>query len=104
MINRNINFGHNSIASYLYSNAPNPFNNNTVIKYNLHEKNMDGECSINIYAQQAILMIKQMIDKINGDGQVEIKGDVLQDGAYFYTLVINNKVVDGKIMLKISAK
>jgi hypothetical protein len=49
-------------------------------------------------------MIKQMIDKINGDGQVEIKGDVLQDGAYFYTLVINNKVVDGKIMLKISAK
>ena len=91
-------------SSRLYNNAPNPFNNNTIIKYNLLENNMDGECSISIYNQQGILMTKQVIDKINGDGQVEIKGDALKDGVYFYALVVNNKVVDNKMMLKISSK
>jgi Chaperone of endosialidase len=92
------------ITSRLYNNAPNPFNNNTIIKYSLLETNLEGECSISIYNQQGILMTKQVIDKINGDGQVEIKGDVLKDGVYFYALVVNNKVVDNKMMLKISSK
>lgn len=94
----------NKAASRLYNNAPNPFNNNTIIKYNLLETNLEGECSISIYNQQGILMTKQVIDKINGDGQVEIKGDVLKDGVYFYALVVNNRVIDNKMMLKISSK
>jgi len=84
-----------SSTGYLKQNAPNPFNNNTVISYYIPDN--AG------YAQIKITDVKGSVVKTfnatKGEGQINIKNGELAAGNYNYTLYVNNKTVDTKQMV-----
>ena len=91
--------GHNATAlsstAFLKQNAPNPFNNNTIINYYIPDN--AG------YAQIKITDIKGSVIKsfnaAKGEGQIKIRSSELPAGTYNYTLYINNKTVDTRQMV-----
>ena len=86
----------NSLSAKLYQNNPNPFNQSTVISYDLpHE------------TQQAVIYIYDMtgtqIDAVNitdfGSGSITLTAGKLQAGMYHYSLIADGKIIDTKQMI-----
>ena len=80
----------------LFQNAPNPFSVNTEIKYFLPAG--IANANLFIYDMQG-KQIKNIPVIARGEGSVQIQGADLSAGMYFYTLVVDNKVVDTKRMI-----
>ncbi|HEY6978473.1 MAG TPA: tail fiber domain-containing protein [Chitinophagaceae bacterium] len=84
-----------SIA-HLEQNAPNPFNQNTVIKYYLPQNTSNA--IINITDANGRL-IKTVPVTIQGNGQLTLDGGQLTSGIYQYSLIANGKLLDTKKMV-----
>lgn len=86
-----------SIAnSFLLQNAPNPFHESTKVQFFIPEKVETATLQIrNIKGQ---LLDAYDLDE-GGLGEVEIEGNLLEQGTYIYTLVIDGKMVDSKMMI-----
>ncbi len=80
----------------LYQNTPNPFNNQTEIRYFLSDN--PGAATLLIFDMNGKqLKSYQLIQK--GNGKVVIYGNDFRPGMYLYSLVANNKIVDTKRMI-----
>ena len=80
----------------LFPNTPNPFNNQTEIKYNLPENAENAV--INVYSLNGNLLLTKPITQL-GNGCVTISGNELEAGTYIYTLSVNGVEVDSKRMV-----
>jgi hypothetical protein len=81
-------------SAALYQNTPNPFTENTEIRYQLPENTKTAE--IYIFDLQGKLIKTYAADT---SGAVLVKGSDLQAGIYSYTLVADGRQVDTKKMI-----
>lgn len=81
-------------SARLEQNTPNPFSEETTIHYYLPSESK-GEIKILSLDGQQILTLS-----INqtGNGEVRISGGAMSAGTYTYTLIVNGKAVESKIM------
>ncbi len=79
----------------LEQNNPNPFSSETNIQYYLPANSTAVLKVMNLEGQE---MLSQSITK-TGYGQVRISGNSLASGTYTYTLLVNGKAVESKIMV-----
>ncbi|MDR0364409.1 MAG: tail fiber domain-containing protein [Bacteroidales bacterium] len=82
--------------AFLFQNAPNPFNENTEIKYFLPKENVSAE--LNIYDMQGRNVISKKLQN-QGEGSLIIEGAKLSPGTYIYILYSNGKEIDSKRMI-----
>jgi len=82
-------------AAVLNQNAPNPFNDNTLIGYYLPPTTGNAQILITDLSGRSIKTIA--LNK--GAGQVSIPGGSLASGTYIYTLIADGKIVDSKKMI-----
>lgn len=83
----------NSIYSRckLFQNNPNPFNEKTIIRYELAEGFKNARIYLyNLQGEQ----IKSLNVTQSGQGSVEISNSELNAGIYFYSLIIDNVEID----------
>lgn len=86
----------NERSAYLEQNQPNPFNQNTLIKYRIP---MDAaNAVINIFDAKGQLIHSERIVQV-GVGEIQIKAGTIVAGTYNYSLVVNGNVVDTKRMV-----
>lgn len=83
-------------SAVLYQNAPNPFNQNTVIEYDL--KNNSSKAMICIYNMNGA-QLRSINLKSNGHGSITINAKDLKAGMYMYSLIVNGDLVDTKKMI-----
>ena len=85
------------IQNYLSQNYPNPFNPYTVVNFNLKNS---GFVKINIYGTDG-KQILSLVNKIIGQGSysLNIDGNSLSSGLYFYSLNVDGKDVQVKRMI-----
>jgi len=84
-------------APKLEQNIPNPFHENTTIKYYL--PNGTRTASIAITTLSGVQMKQFDLSGGKGFGQVLISGGAFAAGTYIYTLTVDGKVVDSKRMV-----
>lgn len=94
-INTDINSNSSIIAS-LSQNAPNPFNESTVVGYYLSES--INKAILYVYNMNG-LQLKAISIQSKGSGSVTINGSELQPGMYLYTLIADGKEIDTKRMI-----
>jgi hypothetical protein len=90
----------NVSADYrLFQNYPNPFNINTKIKYQVLKNSKVKLILYNILGKE----IKILVNQNQGIGiyEINLNGNDLSSGIYFYTLFVNNEKIDTKKMLLI---
>ena len=80
----------------LAQNAPNPFNRETVIKFNIGDV---ANAFIGIYDLNGKQLQRILIHK--GEQQVKVSANSLQPGTYVYNLVADGQLVDSKKMIVI---
>lgn len=84
-----------SATAVLYQNQPNPFNQNTVIKYFIPEHINSAVIKItNTFGQE----IRSLVITQKGNGQLSIAAGSLPAGSYYYTLFTDGKKADAKQM------
>lgn len=83
----------------LFQNHPNPFNNNTTIRYYISE-NIISENFYIIFQDVHGQEIERVLITPNGFGSVNIDTQTLSSGIYSYSLIVNDKVIDTKKMVK----
>ncbi|MFK7935436.1 MAG: tail fiber domain-containing protein [Saprospiraceae bacterium] len=81
---------------YLQQNAPNPFHQNTAIRYQLPENTQVAQ--LNIFDVQGTL-VKSVTLNSNRDGLVELEKGTLAAGNYQYSLIADGKVLATKQMV-----
>ncbi len=80
--------------AFLYQNIPNPFTDETEIRYFLPEETQ--QAYIYIFNMQGNLLRKE---SAMGQKSIRIRGTALHAGMYIYSLIINGKEVDTKRMI-----
>ncbi len=80
----------------LFQNSPNPFKEQTTIKYQIKE--IYSEASILIFDMQGLLL-KNISLKNELRGEIVILGRELKPGMYIYSLIVDKKEVDTKRMI-----
>jgi hypothetical protein len=83
-------------SARLFQNAPNPFNQGTLIRFYIPPN--AGACSLQITGIQGEI-IKTIALRGYGYGQVTIQNDQLASGAYTYSLFVDGKLIDTKKMV-----
>ncbi|MCY7363491.1 MAG: T9SS type A sorting domain-containing protein, partial [Ignavibacteria bacterium] len=83
----------------LYQNFPNPFNPTTSIKY---EMPLSAYVLIEIYNVSGV-KIQTLVNEnqVSGTYEVKFDGSNLSSGVYFYSLLVNENVLDTKRMVLI---
>ncbi len=90
-------FENNTVNSVqLFQNKPNPFNEDTYIKYCIPDE--ITKASIYIYDLQG-KQIKAIDLNDRGNGSIVIYGSELNAGMYIYTLIADGQVIDTKQMI-----
>lgn len=84
-------------ASFLFQNAPNPFNKTTVIKYKVTLS--AKEASILLFNLQGLLIKTIKGLDLKGDGEITISGFELRPGMYMYSLIVDGSIIDTKRMI-----
>jgi hypothetical protein len=85
-------------SSVLYQNAPNPFTQNTSIRYNL----LPGTVKASIIVSNAAgNIVRTFVLNNKGTGAITIHANELAAGSYYYTLIIDGRKVDSKQMILI---
>ncbi len=94
----NLELGANIIndVAKLEQNTPNPFSENTIIKFYIPQNAESG--MIKIYSFDGA-ELKSISISTKGFGQTEISGKTLSAGTYTYMLLLDGKVVDTKQMV-----
>lgn len=82
-------------AGQLAQNMPNPFTENTIIRYELSDKNADA--TIQIFSLKGELL--KTIPADGTTGQVNLELTDMPAGTYMYSLVVDGKIIDTKKML-----
>jgi hypothetical protein len=80
----------------LYQNSPNPFSENTEIRYFLSKKTKDSH--INIYDMNG-KQIKSLTLSTRGESQVSIAAGEFDAGMYLYSLLADGQLIDTKQMV-----
>jgi len=89
----NLNMNANAI---LYQNAPNPFSQNTQIKFYVPENVKTSQlCIYNLQGTQ----VKQIVITERGESSQWISGSELRAGMYLYALIADGKEIDVKRMI-----
>lgn len=81
----------------LYQNSPNPFSDETVIKYSLGSDL--NNVKIVIYDLQGKQLKAIELDSEKGDSSVTIPADELYPGQFIYSLIVDNAIVESKRMI-----
>lgn len=81
----------------LFQNQPNPFSENTKIKYVIEEADLPN-ASIVIFNLHGNL-IKEYKIRESGEGIINVESGTLTPGKYFYSLLINGQEIDSKTMI-----
>lgn len=86
----------------LYQNFPNPFNPGTVIKYQITTKVKSQKSNVKLIVYD--INGKEIITLVNqqqraGSYQVDFSGNGYSSGVYFYSLIIDGKLIDTKRMI-----
>ncbi|MEO7357600.1 MAG: YCF48-related protein [Ignavibacteria bacterium] len=101
------NFSNTSIEIpnkyFLFQNYPNPFNPNTIIRYQLSStqtNSMSNQVFLNIYDALGS-EVKILVNKKQNAGtyEVDISGQGLPSGLYFYSLRIDGDLINTKKMI-----
>lgn len=82
----------------LFQNDPNPFNDQTVINYYLPESVGSAEIW---FIDNNGTVIKKITISERGEGSMIVMGSNLTSGTYSYNLIADNKIIDGKKMVKV---
>lgn len=85
-----------SSKTILHQNRPNPFNEKTIIKYNIQEENFQSG-SILIFDMNGTLL--KTYPASSGENELTMNGRELKAGMYIYALVVNDKEIDTKRMI-----
>lgn len=80
----------------LEQNAPNPFNNATLIRYNIPADVQNAQITITDIKGTTLKAIPL---NNKGTGQVSIAAGTLMSGTYIYSLVVDGKKIDSKQMV-----
>lgn len=80
----------------LFQNNPNPFNQNTIIEYEII--NSFNKAAIYVYNYQGE-QLKSYEIYSKGKGSINIKASDFKAGMYFYDLIVDNKSVGAKKMV-----
>lgn len=80
----------------LFQNLPNPFSENTLIRYELPKT--AGNAYLQVFDMSG-RMLQNILLPHQEVGQVEISAGELMPGTYTYSLVVSGKVVDSKRMV-----
>ena len=83
-------------SAKLYQNAPNPWSDETVIRYSLPQE--VKQAVIYIYDMQGA-QLKSIPAQGRGESQVSITGHDLKAGMYLYALVADGALIDSKQMI-----
>ncbi len=86
----NDNYGNN----ILYQNYPNPVYNNTYIKYSLEKPEYVILKIFDIYGKEIQTVVNRFQDK--GDYNINFIASRLKTGIYYYSLEVENKLIDVK--------
>jgi hypothetical protein len=78
----------------LYQSIPNPTDNEALINYYLSKKYNNASIQINSLEGKSMETI--MLDGVQGKGSVKIQLGHYAAQTYFYSLIVDNKVVDTK--------
>lgn len=82
----------------LAQNQPNPFHQNTIVDYVIPSSVTDAKIQVTSLDGQIIGIVK--IDEI-GKGQVIIKASTYPVGTYYYSLILDDEVIETKQMVLI---
>jgi len=82
-------------GAYLEQNQPNPFNDNTLIRYHVPTDATDAV--VNIFNVKGQLIHSERVTQM-GVGEIQIKAGTIAAGNYSYSLVVDGNVVDTKRM------
>lgn len=83
-------------GAYLEQNQPNPFNNNTLIKYNVPSDATNAV--VNVFDTNGQVIHSESITN-TGKGEIQLKAGTIAAGTYSYSLVVNGNIVDTKRMV-----
>jgi hypothetical protein len=84
------------LKTILYQNRPNPFQESTIIKYNIDAENFQSG-SILIFDMNGALL--KTYSASAGENELTINGRELKAGLYFYALIVNDREIDTKRMI-----
>ena len=80
----------------LHQNYPNPFNPNTKIKYSIME---NGTVTLKVFDIRGKEIVTLVNEKLNpGNYEVNFDGTNLSSGVYFYSMRINDRFIETKVM------
>jgi len=82
-------------ASVLFQNVPNPFNQSTIINYEISEQISDAQ--ILVFDMSGKLLRTYTITA--AESSIQIDANELVPGMYLYSLVVNNREIDTKKMI-----
>ncbi|HRI22246.1 MAG TPA: tail fiber domain-containing protein, partial [Panacibacter sp.] len=83
-------------AARLEQNIPNPFSNNSMVKYYLPEKTMQAFLKI---TDVKGAIIKTISLNAKGSGSISFSNEGLASGVYYYSLIADGKIIDTKKMV-----
>lgn len=87
----------NNNSPILYQNIPNPYTNQTTIKYSLPYNSINS--FIKIYNMAGVEVQSIELQNIEGQNYITVDANNLESGIYAYTLTINNQIIDTKTMV-----
>lgn len=93
--NESIDFSAAATGNVLYQNTPNPFKEQTTIRFSLADDVQDA--SICIFDMTGKMLKKLPIS--SGDSSVSVNGYELGEGMFLYSLIVNGQVIDTKRMV-----
>ena len=82
-------------GNVLYQNTPNPFNEQTTIRFSLADDARDA--SICIFDMTGKMLKKLPVS--SGDSSIRVNGWELGEGMFLYSLIVNGQVIDTKRMV-----
>jgi hypothetical protein len=85
-------------SARLFQNSPNPYSNHTVIPFYIPETISNARLILtNVQGN----IVDEIMIYARGNGSLEFDQSDLESGTYFYTLVIDNKQLESKVMVKV---
>ena len=88
--------GEDANIAKLFQNAPNPFSQNTTIKYSIPSTAKNATLTITTLLGK---QVKAYALKNNSATSVEINGGQLTAGSYIYSLIVDGTLIDSKQMI-----
>ena len=83
------------VKATLFQNNPNPFDQSTIISFDIESEFETAQLVISDFFGVSKAM-HTITDQ--GEGEYTLQAGSLQSGTYYYSLIINNVIVDTRIM------